>query len=113
MVLEAHGFCYTDSNDWNILWTCTATQQKPFFYENLNENQKVNHFVNSSELTRKDRLCFNVGKMQIKYGKNHFDFLPETYILPDEFSEFYKTFNAKAKEGNGSNLWIVKPSSSS
>jgi hypothetical protein len=29
----------------------------------------------------------------MKYGKNHFDFLPETYILPDEFSEFYKSFN--------------------
>ena len=30
----------------------------------------------------------------MKHGKNHFDFLPETYILPDEFSEFYKSFNS-------------------
>lgn len=52
----------------------------------------------------------------MKYGKNHFDFTPETYILPDEFSEFYKTFNANNKDENSSNnnnMWIVKPSSSS
>jgi tubulin polyglutamylase TTLL5 len=69
--------------------------------------------VNSTELTRKDRLCFNVGKMQMKYGKNHFDFLPETYILPDEFSEFYKAFMLKQKETSDKNTWIVKPASSS
>ena len=84
-------------------------------YDNLNENQKINHFINSTELTRKDRLCFNVGKMQIKFGRNHFDFLPETYILPDEFSEFYKIFNQYQKEASETqkNMWIVKPSCSS
>ena len=82
-------------------------------YENLNENQKINHFVNACELTRKDRLCFNVGKMQMKFGKNHFDFLPETFILPDEFSEFYKNFNSVETDSKDKNIWIVKPSSSS
>lgn len=32
-------------------------------YENLNECQKINHFVSSNELTRKDRFCKNIGKM--------------------------------------------------
>lgn len=36
---------------------------KAHIFENLNESQKINHFVNSTELTRKDRYCFNVGKM--------------------------------------------------
>ena len=26
MILENHGFCHTETNDWNILWTCTGTQ---------------------------------------------------------------------------------------
>ena len=47
--------------------------------------------------------------MQKKFGKNHFDFLPETYILPDEFSEFYKSFNKRQKEDISKNLWILKP----
>jgi len=51
--------------------------------------------------------------MQMKFGRNHFDFLPETYILPDEFSEFYKTFNSIPKDSCEKNLWIIKPSSSS
>jgi len=27
--------------------------------------------------------------MQEKFGKHNFDFAPDTYILPDEFGEFY------------------------
>lgn len=53
-VLEAHGFSHTDGHDWNLLWTCTSC--KPYLYEGLNENQKINHFPLSSELTRKDCL---------------------------------------------------------
>lgn len=30
--------------------------------------------------------------MQEKYGKQHFDFVPDTYILPDEFGEFYEHY---------------------
>jgi len=54
--------------------------------------------MSASELTRKDRLCYNVGRMQLKYGRDHFDFLPETYILPDEYSEFQKSFSKERDE---------------
>jgi hypothetical protein len=77
--------------------------------------------LNAAELTRKDRLCFNVGKMQQKFGKENFDFLPETYILPDGYPEFEKQFKLRAAQQRdqgmdgefSKNLWIVKPSSSS
>jgi len=26
--------------------------------------------------------------MQEKYGKNAFDFIPDTFVIPDEFNEF-------------------------
>jgi hypothetical protein len=81
-------------------------------YENLTEYQKINHFINSAELTRKDRFNYNVGKLQQKFGKNHFDFLPETYSLPEEYADFLKAFNQR-KNDDDKNMWIVKPTASS
>lgn len=86
-VLECNGFYQTEGHDWSILWACQS--MKPFMYDGLNENQKINHFLSSYELTRKDRLCFNVVKMQERFGKEAFDIIPDTYILPDEFADFY------------------------
>jgi hypothetical protein len=112
-LLEAHAFSHTDGHDWNILWTCTSC--KPYLYEGLNEYQKINHFPQSFELTRKDSFCSNVVKMQEKFGAEAFEIIPDTYILPDEFADFYSHFHslkAKGKEGEA-NMWIVKPSASS
>jgi hypothetical protein len=36
--------------------------------------------------------------MQQKFGKENFDFLPETYILPDEYAEFEKQFKIRAAQ---------------
>ena len=41
----------------------------------------------SYEITRKDRLCFNFVKMQEKFGVDNFDFMPDTYILPNEYGD--------------------------
>lgn len=51
--------------------------------------------------------------MQAKYGRQHFDFVPDTYVLPDEFSEFYDHFSKLKKTDPKRNLWIVKPSNMS
>jgi len=89
-VLEANGFNHTESHEWNVLWSSSSC--KAYLYEGLNEFQKINHFPQSHEITRKDRLCYNIVRMQEKFGKQHFDFMPDTYILPDEFGDFYAHF---------------------
>ena len=66
---------------------------KGYLYEGLNEFQRINHFPNSNEITRKDRLTYNITKMQDKYGKHHFNIIPDTYVLPDEFAEFHAHFH--------------------
>lgn len=109
-VFEGNGFMQTEGHDWNVLWACQS--QKPCMYEGLNENQKLNHFPQSFELTRKDRLCYNVVKMQEKFGRAEFDIIPETYILPDEFADFYSHFH-KLKTKEQFNQWIIKPTNSS
>jgi len=110
-LLEAHGFSHTESHEWNILWSCQTCKQ--YIYEGLNEHQKINHFPNSNEITKKDRLCYNVVRMQEKYGKQNFDFVPDTYILPDEFGDFYAHFQKLKGQDHRKNYWIVKPANSS
>jgi Tubulin-tyrosine ligase family. len=51
-------------------------------YQNLTNNQKVNHFPRTHEITKKDSLFKNISKMQSLYGKRHYNFIPETYVLP-------------------------------
>jgi len=69
--------------------------------------QRINHFPNSTELTRKDRLWLHFAQMAKNYGKGCFDFVPETYVLPDNFDAFLKCYQRSRCH------WIVKPNASS
>ena len=89
-----------------MLWT--NGHVKPYLYDGLNEYQRINHFPSSFEITRKDRLCDNIVQRQQKYGKGAFNIIPDTYILPDEFADFYAHFHELRKTGS-TNLWILKP----
>ena len=66
-ILEANVFNFTDSHEWNVLWSTSSC--KSYIYEGLNEFQKINHFPQSYEITRKDRLCYNYVKMQERFGR--------------------------------------------
>lgn len=105
--LEANNFRYTDSHEWNILWSSSSC--KAYLYEGLNEYQRINHFPSSYEITRKDRLCFNMVKMQEKFGKSHYDIVPDTYILPNELKEFRAHYEQLRIQDPKKNIWIVKP----
>jgi len=72
---------HTERHDWNVLWT--HTQGKTYFFERLNPYQKVNHFPVTIELTRKDRMAKNIKRMKEKYQTDDFDFIPESFVLPD------------------------------
>jgi L-rhamnose isomerase len=67
-------------------------------------------------------MAINIKKMQEKYSDIYYNFMPETYVLPEEFNLFENAFYRK--QGNlarsdfhirqsNVNLWIVKPSGSS
>ena len=60
--------------------------------------QRVNHFLNSLELTRKDRIFHNFMRMRKKFGPEEFDYLPETYVLPEQSIEFKNIFNQNAQK---------------
>ncbi len=81
---------------------------KPYVYEGVSMYQRINHFPNSYEITRKDKMCENIVKMQLKHGKAAFNIIPDTYLLPEEFNEFYSHYMQLKSQGVAS-LWIVKP----
>ena len=50
--------------------------------------------------------------MQEKFGHAPFNIIPDTYVLPDEFNDFYVHYNELKNEAPYKNLWICKPNSS-
>ena len=100
-VLENAGFAHTDSHNWNLMWLGTNAQS--YLYEGLNEYQRINHFPSSHEITRKDKLSLNILRMQQTYGEDAYDFVPQTFVLPEEFADFYATFHEQRRS-----RWIVR-----
>ncbi|XP_015774743.1 PREDICTED: tubulin polyglutamylase TTLL5-like [Acropora digitifera] len=87
-ILGVHCFkeVHPNSSNFNLMWT--GSHIKPHTLRGLQDFQKVNHFPRSYELTRKDKLYKNIQRMQHSKGVKHFDFIPESYIIPEEFNEF-------------------------
>ena len=92
-IFLANGFQEVGScnQDFNIMWT--SSNPNPNVFKSLLPHQRVNHFPRSYELTRKDRMYKNIERLQQAKGLKHFNFLPKTFILPTEFTEFTATFN--------------------
>ena len=92
-IFLANGFQEVGScnQDFNIMWT--SSNPNPNLFKSLLPHQRVNHFPRSYELTRKDRMYKNIERLQQAKGLKHFNFLPKTFILPSEFTEFTATFN--------------------
>ena len=101
-----------DDDNWNIFWASVNTIRQIFSgksYIKLTDYQVLNHFPNFYELTRKDLMAKNIKKYKkllLKEGKSveHLDFLPLTYVLPQDMSIFIEEFK---KYPNA--LWILKP----
>ena len=110
---------------WNLLWTWSKPHLNK---EHLVIWQKVNHFDDSKQLTRKDLLKKNLQrftdmKEMNKYA-GEFEIMPQTYLLPHEYTQFVASFKefesmkssttaseeGKAKtEPEFHNYWILKP----
>ncbi|KAJ3111048.1 putative tubulin polyglutamylase ttll2, partial [Nowakowskiella sp. JEL0407] len=83
-------------------------------YNSIQPYQRLNHFKNSTCLTKKDSLFRLLKKFQGIYG-SVYEFFPKTLNLPNEYCKFVKEFtgndgNRGARGVEGSeNFWICKP----
>ena len=102
-LLEDNGFIQCRGNEeWTILWS--GGHIKLNYYEKLNKFQRMNHFPRSNEITRKDLLYKNLSKLKELFPGNKFDFIPESYILPNEY-----IYLKEKMDKNPNQFWIIKP----
>eukprot|EP00921_Rhytidocystis_pertsovi_P015887 GHVQ01025153.1.p1 GENE.GHVQ01025153.1~~GHVQ01025153.1.p1 ORF type:complete len:416 (-),score=30.71 GHVQ01025153.1:429-1676(-) len=110
--MKARGWKETDSeSDWDFYWCDKEWIHDEFDHIHLLPHQKVNHFRNHYELTRKDLLIKNLKRSRRaleREGKTEeaqaFAIYPVTFVLPLEYSMFVEEF----KKSHNS-TWIMKP----
>lgn len=80
----------------------------------LKPYQRINHYRNSREISRKDLLAKNIQKLireEVKLsnntGLNIVEIIPKTFVLPREYALFVETFRKTSKKERV--LWIMKP----
>jgi tubulin polyglutamylase TTLL9 len=98
------------ADDWDFFWADVQWIRECFDHTHLADHQRVNHFRNHYELTKKNLMYKNIKRMrkqvereQGKEEAQRFDFVPTTFELPAEYSMFVEEF--KRVPGP----WIMKP----
>lgn len=100
-VLRFRGYRETDGElDWDLYWC-----DKEWIHDNLDHihlqpHQRVNHFRNHFELTRKDLLVKHIKRQKKNCEKNglhqeaeaYARVTPTTFVLPQEYSMFVEEF---------------------
>ncbi|CAD7932003.1 unnamed protein product [Amoebophrya sp. A120] len=118
-VLRSRGYKETDAElEWDIHWCDREWIHDNLDYVHLQPFQRVNHFRNHFELTRKDLLIKHLKRAkkaaEKQFGSNskeaelYANITPTTFSLPTEYSVFVEEFKKSAKEKIGKH-WIMKP----
>ncbi|KAK6185144.1 hypothetical protein SNE40_007440 [Patella caerulea] len=101
--------------EWDFFWCDREWIHQNYDTTFLQEHQKILHFRNYYELTRKNLMVKNLKRLkrqtEKEFGKleaQSFDFYPSTFELPLEYHIFVEEF----KKNPGA-IWIMKPAAKS
>lgn len=94
-----------ESPDWVFYF---GKHMRPQVFRSIREYQKVNHLPCSFQLGRKDRLWKNLVHMQMRCGKDSFNYMPQTFCLPNDLEALKKVWD----EEGAAQRWILKPPAS-
>jgi len=107
-------FIYKSDTDFDFFWSEKKwhNEKDTQGYFHLGQCQKVNHYPNNHELTRKDHMYKNLRKYKrqlekdgkVEEAKKCFNFFPQTFNMPGEYSLFLEEYK-KAQNL----MWIMKP----
>ncbi len=114
-----------ETNDWIGIWRNQMRPEEAFRelrdYQKVNLNQikisisksfyfrcfhsnKINHFPNSFSIGRKDSLWKRLSHAQSVHGKNEYNFVPLTFILPNDYLLLRNEMRSRPNS-----KWILKP----
>ncbi|KAJ3324857.1 putative tubulin polyglutamylase ttll9, partial [Gonapodya sp. JEL0774] len=101
----------SENEDWDFFWADVHWVHDQYDHTHLRDYQRINHFRNHYELTRKDLLVKNLKRTFKTVEREHgraaalkFDFVTPTFVLPGEYALFQEEFR-RAQGG----VWIMKP----
>eukprot|EP00644_Phytophthora_capsici_P012364 jgi/Phyca11/10089/fgenesh1_pm.PHYCAscaffold_46_\ len=110
------GWIETESDlDWDLHWADVGwIRENLDAFTPLQDHQRINHFQNHYELTRKDLLVKNLKRTKRQLERSgdpdsrreaeFYDFWSATFVLPHEYGMFVEEF--KRTPGG---RWIMKP----
>jgi tubulin polyglutamylase TTLL4 len=91
----------------NLIWKLMKVDKMSVLIRKLNKHQRYNHFPCTWQIGRKDNLWKNYKIMWIQYPEDY-DFIPHTYILPEDHEEMFKEVKSRPDK-----MWMIKPVASS
>lgn len=95
-------------HQWNMWWKTSRFSASD--YESLLPWQRLNHYPKSTTLTKKDGLLRNVRRMQGVHGNQVYNFVPQGFNLPNDYTRFVSEFSKlRDSNNNGPIYWICKP----
>ena len=114
------GWCEAaDQDDWDITWTDVGWVHDHLGVHgggsDLEPHQRVNHFPNHYELTRKDLMVKNIKRMKRQLQRTQapgsreaqrYDIYPASFVLPADYGIFAEEFK---RCGGSDVVWIMKP----
>eukprot|EP01116_Phalansterium_solitarium_P022233 TRINITY_DN7268_c0_g1_i1.p1 TRINITY_DN7268_c0_g1~~TRINITY_DN7268_c0_g1_i1.p1 ORF type:complete len:435 (-),score=136.52 TRINITY_DN7268_c0_g1_i1:62-1366(-) len=99
-------------SDFDICWADKEWIRDYYDQLHLQEHQRLNHFRNHFELTRKDNLMKNLKRIKRQLEREDkleeaakYSFFPSTYLLPSEYAIFLEEW----KKHPPGTFWIMKP----
>lgn len=96
-----------ENDAWNLLWSDKSVTPKQVVA--LQPHQYINHFPGIQALSHKAQLAQYLKRMQRMFS-HAFDFVPQCWVLPREWTEFERTVRAQKRKNR---TYIVKPDQSS
>ena len=106
-VLESEGWREAESgkeNEWNLFWKSGQFTVGEYDRER-SFDQRLNHYAKSGQICTKDSLVRIMRRNKSTHGRVY-DFIPETYLLPNEYNKFTKAYSERR---DADTLWICKP----
>ncbi len=104
-VLEEEGWKEAaNDKEWNLFWK-SGRFTVGEYDRRRHYDQRINHFAKSGQICTKDSLVRIMRRNKSTHGRVY-DFIPETYMLPNEYNKFIKSYSENRDKDT---LWICKP----